>query len=234
MADKLEKMIQGGKELTANFSHELRTPLARIRVAEELLRKKLERLDKNDWERYVDDIREDIEELDRLIGQILDLSKMDLYDAPLNLEIIDPSKLINQLLERLENTLNRKGLNLTKKLSFDPPFLGDKGALRTALSNILENAVKFTAEKGDMSVKMCSENEWLNIRVTNSSKPMSKEDLDMIFEPFYRAEKIFKKGSGLGLAITKKIVERHGGGIKAVNTEAGLQIQVRLPSGGSV
>ncbi|MGD8984840.1 MAG: HAMP domain-containing sensor histidine kinase [Desulfobacteraceae bacterium] len=236
MAAKLERMIQGGKELTANVSHELRTPLARIRVAEELLREKLEKLEKldnQDLDRYMDDIREDIEELDGLIGQILDLSKMDLHDAPLNLEILDPSELINELLGRLENTIKRRGLNLTRELSFEPPFIADKGALRTALSNILENAVKFSPEKGDLSVKMRSENGWLHISVTNSSDPMSEEDLERIFEPFYRTEEALKKGSGLGLAITKKIVERHGGNIKAVNTEQGLQIQIRLLSGGS-
>jgi signal transduction histidine kinase len=85
-----------------------------------------------------------------------------------------------------------------------------------------------------MSVKMCPENGWVNIHVTNSSEPMAKEDLDRIFEPFYRKEDALKTGSGLGLAITKKIVERHGGNIKAVNTEVGLQIQIRLPSGSSV
>jgi signal transduction histidine kinase len=234
MAAKLERMIEGGKELTANVSHELRTPLARIRVAEELLREKLEKLEKpenKDLDRHLDDIREDIEELDFLIGQILDLSKMDLHDAPLNLEIIDPSALINELLE--QNTMNQKGLNLTKELSFDPPFLADRGALRTALSNIFDNAVKFTPEKGDVNVKMRSENGWLNISVTNSSDPMSEQDLERIFEPFYRTKEALKKGSGLGLAITKKIIERHGGNIKAVNTEQGLQIQVKLPSGGS-
>jgi two-component system sensor histidine kinase CpxA len=233
MAAKLERMIQGGKELTANVSHELRTPLARIRVAEELLREKLEKLEDKDWERYVDDIREDIEELDFLIGQILDLSKMDLHDAPLNLEIMDPSTLINELLDRLENTMNQKGLNLTRELSFNPPFMADKEALRTALSNVLDNAVKFSPEKGDLSVKMRSENGWLRISVTNSSDPMSEENLEKIFEPFYRTKEALKKGSGLGLAITKKIVERHGGNIKAVNTEEGLQIQIKLPSGRS-
>jgi two-component system sensor histidine kinase CpxA len=236
MAAKLERMIQGGKELTANVSHELRTPLARIRVAEELLREKLEKLEKldsKDLDRYMDDIREDIEELDSLIGQILNLSKMDLHDAPLNLEILDPSELINELLGRLENTIKRRGLNLTRELSFEPPFIADKGALRTAISNILDNAVKFTPEKGDLSVKMRSENGWLHISVTNSSDPMSEEGLEKIFEPFYRTKEALKKGSGLGLAITKKIVERHGGNIKAVNTEQGLQIQIRLPSGGS-
>ena len=233
MAAKLERMIEGGKELTANVSHELRTPLARIRVAEELLREKLEKLKNKDWQRYADDIREDIEELDFLIGQILDLSKMDLHDAPLNLEIIDPSELINDLLERLENTIKRKGLSLTSELSFEPPFIADKGALRTAISNILDNAVKFSPEKGDLSVKMRPENGWLHISVTNSSDSMSKEDLEKIFEPFYRTKEALKKGSGLGLAITKKIVERHGGNIKAVNTDQGLQIQINLPAGGS-
>jgi two-component system sensor histidine kinase CpxA len=233
MAAKLERMIEGGKELTANVSHELRTPLARIRVAEELLREKLEKLDDKDWERYVDDIREDIEELDDLIGQILDLSKMDLHDAPLNLEITDPSELMNELLDRLGNNMKRKGLNLTRELSFDPPFIADKAVLRTALSNVLDNAVKFTPEKGALSVKMRSENGWLRISVTNPSEPLSEEDLERIFEPFYRTEKTPKTGTGLGLAITKKIIERHGGNIKAVNTEDGLQIQIKLPSGSS-
>ena len=233
MAAKLERMIEGGKELTANVSHELRTPLARIRVAEELLREKLEKLENKDWERHADDIREDIEELDFLIGQILELSKLDLHDAPLNLEIIDPSELIIDLLKRLENAIKHKGLNLTRELSFEPPFIGDKGALRTAISNILENAVKFTPEKGDLSVKMRPENGWLHISVTNSSDPMSEEDLEKIFEPFYRTKEALKKGSGLGLAITKKIIEKHGGNIKAVNTDQGLQIQINLRSSGS-
>jgi signal transduction histidine kinase len=233
MAAKLERMVEGGKELTANVSHELRTPLTRIRVAEELLREKLEKLENKDWERYADDIREDIEELDFLIGQILDLSKLDLHDSPLNLEIIDPSELIIDLLKRLENAIKHKGLKLTKEISFEPPFIGDKGTLRTAISNVLDNAVKFTPEKRDLSVKMRSENGWLNISVTNSSDPMSEEDLEKIFEPFYRTKASQKKGSGLGLAITKKIVERHGGNIKAANTDQGLQIQIKLPSGGS-
>ena len=229
MAEKLERMIQSGKELTANISHELRSPLARIRVAEELIRENLEKPDKKDWERHLDGIREDIEELDHLIGQILDLSKMDLHDAPLNLESMDLADLIKELLERLEPAINQKGMRLTIELSFDTPFMGDKEALRTALSNILDNAVKFAPEKGVMNVKMWSENEWLNISVTNSFEALSEEDLDRIFEPFYRAKESPKTGSGLGLAITKKITERHGGLVNAMNTPEGLEIRIQLP-----
>jgi len=231
MADKLEKMIQSGKELTANVSHELRSPLARIRVAEELLREKLEGIDEHDWKRHLDGIREDIEELDRLIGQILNLSKMDLHDAPLTLENIDPLELIKELLERFGPAMSQKGLRLTKELSFDPPFVADKEALRTALSNILDNAVKFTPENGMVSVKTRSKEEFLEISVTNAFEALSQEDLEKIFDPFHRAQDVPKTGSGLGLAITKKIIHRHGGTIKAFNTEEGLQIQIELPSG---
>jgi len=202
-------MIQGGKELTANISHELRSPLARIRVAEELLREKCDATGEKELKRHLDSIQGDIEEMDRLIGQILDLSKMDLHDVPLNL---------------------LKAVRLTKEFSFNQPFVGDRKALRTAFSNILDNAAKFVPEKGNLIVKVISENDWLKISITNSSDPISPEDLERIFEPFYRQRETSKRGSGLGLAITKKIIERHGGSIRAVNSPEGLEIQILIPS----
>jgi two-component system sensor histidine kinase CpxA len=230
MADKLEKMIQSGKELTANVSHELRSPLARIRVAEELLREKLKGVDKESWKRHLDAIREDIEELDRLIGQILHLSKMDLHDAPLKPESLDPPALMEELLERFEPAMSLKGLALTKELSFDPPLVADPEALRTALSNVLDNAVKFTPEQGTIKVTMRSKDEFFEISVTNAFDALSDEDLERIFDPFHRAEGAPKTGSGLGLAITKRIIQRHGGTIKALNSEEGLKIQMTLPN----
>jgi len=231
MADKLEKMIRGGRELTANVSHELRSPLARLRVAEELLRERLERGDYNDTGRHLDNIREDIEELDQLIGSILALSKLDMQETPQKLESLDPADLIKGLLERLRPGINRKGLHLKTGLSFDPPAFGNMEELRTAFSNILDNAVKFTPENGDVSVKMHSEQDHLKISVTNSFKGMAEEDLSRIFEPFYRAERSRAGGSGLGLAITKKIIDRHGGNIEACNSPEGLTIRIRLPAG---
>jgi signal transduction histidine kinase len=82
MADKLERMIRGGRELTAHISHQLRTPLTRIRVAEEMLTEKIEHGNYAGLERYLNDIREDIDELDLLIGRILTLSKLDLKESP--------------------------------------------------------------------------------------------------------------------------------------------------------
>jgi len=233
MADKLERMIRGGRELTANISHELRSPLARIRIAEELLGERLARGEYDGCRRQLDEIREDIGELDRLIDRILVLSKLDVHEKPLRRERLDPSDLINELLERFKPAVSQKRLRVTAHLSCDPPFFGDTDALRTAFSNILDNAVKFTGQNGDVIVKMHTEDEALKISVTNSFDPLSEEDLARIFEPFYRTERSHATGSGLGLAITKKIIERHGGNIKACNSAEGLTILVWLPRGPS-
>jgi two-component system sensor histidine kinase CpxA len=233
MADELERMIRGGRELTANVSHELRSPLARIRIAEELLRERLERGDKKDLNRHLDDIREDIEELDHLIGSILLLSKLDIQETALKLEPLDLSDMINELLKRYEPAISHSGLRVMTVLSSDQSIFGDRNALKTALSNILDNAVKFTPEKGHVIIKMHSERDFLIISVTNSFEELSKEELTRVFEPFYRTDISSAAGSGLGLAITKKIIERHGGTIEAINSDEGLKILIRLPAGQS-
>ena len=229
MAEKLERMIKGGRELTANISHELRTPLARIRIAEQLLKEKLDRNDYEDWARHLEGIREDIEELDRLIGRILDLSKLDIHETPLRLESLDLSMVLNELIERFQPTISQKGLRLDRELYQDHPVEGDKEALLTAFSNIVGNAVKYTTEGGTLRIKMDSTDKDVVMSVTNTFEVIPEEDLARIFEPFYQAKKTREAGTGLGLAITKKIIEKHGGKIEACNVPEGLKIEIRLP-----
>ena len=100
----------------------------------------------------------------------------------------------------------------------------------TAFSNILDNAVKFTPDQGEVVIRTHAEKDWLVISITNSFKALPKGDLIKIFEPFYRTEQSLAAGTGLGLAIAKKIIERHGGSIEAKNAKGGLQIQMRLPA----
>jgi signal transduction histidine kinase len=233
MADKLEKMIRGGRELTANISHELRSPLARIRIAEELIQDKWEQGDFKDIDEHLDTIREDIEELDRLITSILTLSKLDLHQGSLKLEPINPADLIEELLARFNPAADRKGLHLVTDLSFDSRILGDQDALRTALSNLVDNAVKFTSHNGTVIVKVLPKDDSVNIKITNSFEGLSEKDLTKIFEPFYIIDGSGASGSGLGLAITSKIIEQHGGTIVATNSAQGLEIQVQLPEGTS-
>jgi two-component system sensor histidine kinase CpxA len=233
MADKLETMIVSGKELTANISHELRTPLTRIRIAEEMLREKTGTGAGHQEGRYLDAIREDILELDRLIGRILELSKMEIQDSPLCFTSLDPAELLRTLLQRFQPLIEQKGLQISTDLSFHSPFSGDKEALTSALLNILDNAVKFTFEKGQIDLRMRPVADSLAISITNTFEKLPEDELAKIFDPFHRTPKSQTAGSGLGLAIAKKIVERHGGLIGAYNVEKGLEIRISLPAGRS-
>lgn len=229
MADRVEQMVRGGKELTANVSHELRSPLARIRIAETLLREQFEKGEWEGWKRHLDDIREDIEDLDRLIDRILSLSKLDLYKAPLKKDPVNLSHLTAEILDRYRPIVLQNALEVQTNFQEGAPFLGDEEALGTAFSNVIENAVKFSPQKGRLVIKtLIEKGEWC-ISIKNSSAALSSEDKAQIFEPFFRAHHSNAKGSGLGLAITKKIIEKHHGSIEAIDVPGGLEILIKLP-----
>jgi signal transduction histidine kinase len=177
----------------------------------------------------LDAIREDIDELDGLIACILELSKLDSRESPLKPEPLDPSELIKELVEKFRTVTDRKGLLITTELSYEPPFVGDRETLRSALRNVLDNAAKFTPEKGEVSVRMGWQPDSLEIGVTNTFEEIPEDDLVRIFDPFHRTRRSPAAGSGLGLAITKKAVGRHGGSIEARNTGKGLEIRMSLP-----
>jgi len=229
MADRVEKMVRGGKELTAHISHELRTPLARIRIAEEMLREKLEKENDEGLHRYLNEIREDVGELDDLIGRILMLSKLDLKDKPLSFQPVNPVDLMQGLLSRLTPAFEQRSLHLTADFSFEPPLWGDPDALQTTFSNLVENAIKYSPPGGRVSVEMKEVGEEMELLVTNTSDKIAEEDLEKIFEPFYRLGTKREAGFGLGLAIAKKTIEAHGGTIQACNVEEGYRMRIALP-----
>lgn len=231
MAEKVERMIKGGRELTANVSHELRSPLARVRIAAELLAEKLETGRHEDGNRHIEEIRQDIEELDRLIGKILELSKLDIHEKPLRMETFDLAGMIRNHLERLTPVIEQKDLTMVAELPDHQVFSGDRETMTMGLANILDNAVKFVPEKGQVAVKLGKEADALALRVTNTFEAIPEGEMGKIFEPFYRFQGTKAAGSGLGLAITKRVVEKHGGAIQAENTAEGLCITVRLPLG---
>jgi len=229
MAERLERMILGGRELTANVSHELRTPLTRIRIAEELLREELDKEDFRGFRRHLDSIREDIEELDALIGRILELSKLDIHETAFKYEKLDISDLLNEMLERIESIKIRKKLLVDVKMPPGIIISGDRESLSTAFSNIFDNAAKFSPEKGEISITFNGDRDAIRISITNTFEEMPEEDLARIFEPFYRSNTSNAAGSGLGLSIAAKIIRKHGGNISAANSNNGLEINVSLP-----
>lgn len=229
MADRLERMITGCRELTANVSHELRTPLTRIRIAEELLSEQLEKTQLKGFERHLDSIREDVNELNELIGRIIELSKLDIQESQAKAVKINISEILKDLLERFEPVTAHKNLNVKTELLSDSFIFGDSQSLQTAFLNILDNSVKYSPEGGEIKIKMTCEQNSLVVAVTNTFEELPPEDLEKIFEPFYRSITSNASGSGLGLSIASRIIHKHGGNIAALNSQGGLEIRVSLP-----
>lgn len=229
MAERLERMIHGGKELTANVSHELRSPLARIRVAEEIMRQQLKKEKPGDMERYLDNIQEDILELDRLIGRILEFSKLDLHEEPFEKASLDLSAILGKLRERFEPVMAKKQVAFEMEMPDTVSMTGDRKDLESALTNLLDNAVKFVPEGGQVAVRLVRMPDHLQLRIFNTYGKLTDEELEKVFEPFYRVADVSEAGTGLGLAIVKKIIERHGGRIHATNSKNGIEFFIRFP-----
>lgn len=229
MAERLERMIRGGKELTANVSHELRSPLARIRVAEEIIREQLKKGRPGETEKYLNNIQEDISELDRLIGRILEFSKLDLHEESFEKASLDLSEILHKLLERLEAAMAKKRVAFKMEIPTKISMTGDGKDLESAFSNLLDNAVKFVTEGGRVTVRLIRMPDHLQLRVFNTYGKLTDEELKNIFEPFHRVANVSEAGTGLGLAIAKKIIERHGGHIHAANAENGIEFFIRFP-----
>jgi signal transduction histidine kinase/uncharacterized protein YpmB len=229
MADKLEKMIQGNKELSANISHELRSPLTRIRVSKELIQDKLDENSGSDLHRYIQNIDQDIESLDALIDKILKLSKMDYQESSLSLEKIDFNLLLKDLEKRFRPSLKQKNLTLKMDVMASLTLHADKSILTSILSNLIDNAVKYTKEDGKIHIAAFKQEEGnLIFNITNTYRRLNPAEIEKLFEPFYRIKGNSNPGSGLGLTIVKKQLKQCNGIIVARNSEEGLMFEIEF------
>jgi signal transduction histidine kinase len=229
MTDKLQDMIVSGKELIANVSHELRSPLTRIRLAEEMLRQHLDESGEKGWRGNLNVIREEIDELDGLIGRILELSRLDLNKAPLKTDPVDLSLLIQDQIERHRPAIERRALDLDVHVMESLPIRGDRDALRSAVGNVIENACKFCSEGGAVRITAEAGPKEITIRVANSFARMTEEEVRLLFNPFHRKKGTDVPGYGLGLAIAKKAIERQRGRIEAESTAGEFTITIGFP-----
>jgi two-component system sensor histidine kinase CpxA len=228
MAEHVRRLIASKEDLLRAMSHELRSPLARLRVASGLAR----RTDA-DVLRQLDRIELEAERLDTLIGQILQLSHLRSVPA-LPREPLDLTSVLVEVVEdaRLEASAADKSVEWTPGGSL---FVeGDHNLLRSAIENVLRNAVKFTPAGSAVAVSMGSERRRVNITIRDRGPGVPDPELERIFEPFYRVAEARDRdsgGTGLGLAITSRIVKLYGGDVRASNASGGgLNVEIRLPA----
>jgi len=204
ITDKLKK------DLIANLTHELRTPLSIIKSYAEAINDDI--LDKNEIKEYSYSIIEEAEHLNKLVNEILELSKLQSGAVKIHEQIFD----LRVLFEEIINELSKIKGNRDIILEHDTVEIkGDKELLKRAFSNIIINAINHTNNQGKITIKIFKEDK-IYISIKDDGEGISSEDLPYIFERFYRSDK--KKGiGGLGLSIAQEIINMHNGSIKVLS-----------------
>jgi len=229
MAEYLRSLIASKETLLSDMSHELRSPLARLRVALGLARR-----EGADLPKQLGRIELEAERLDALIGQILHLSTLTSGEPKLHKEQVDLTALLNDVVEdaRLEAGAVGKRVDWTPA---GPVLLdADPQLLRSAIENVLRNAVRFTAVDTAVDVALKREDGTLALAIRDHGPGVPDQDLARIFEPFYRVADARDRdsgGTGLGLAITARVVALHNGRVEARNGRGGgLEVELRFPA----
>jgi two-component system sensor histidine kinase CpxA len=228
MADHVRTLIASREALLRAMSHELRSPLARLRVASGLARRP-----QADIVKQLDRIELEAERLDTLIGQMLQLSQLRSYKPTLPLEPIDVTTLLNEVVEdaRLEASGADKNVDCTAGESLW--LNGNHDLMRSAIENVLRNAVRFTKPGSAVAVSLSREQQDALIVIEDHGPGVPEAELAHIFEPFYRVAESRDRdsgGTGIGLAITARVVGLYQGQVRALNAATGgLRVEIRWP-----
>ena len=228
MSDHIRTLIASKEDLLRAMSHELRSPLARLRVASGLARRP-----QADIIKQLDRIELEAERLDTLIGQMLQLSQLRVAKPTLPVEPIELTSVLSEVVEdaRLEASATDKNVDWSagENLWLD----GDHDLMRSAIENVLRNAVRFTKPGSAVAVSVHREQREALVVIEDHGPGVPDVELARIFEPFYRVAESRDRdsgGTGLGLAITARIVKLYGGEVRALAAATGgLRVEIRLP-----
>lgn len=232
MAERIEAQVRSEKELLANVSHEVRTPLARMRVALELAAEG----DQERARRYLGEIGSDLDELDRLIEDVLSTARLDLAargSGQVRREPVDLAAVVADASRRFAERWPARTLE-TDAAGALPGVSGDAALLRRLLDNLLDNAAKYSEAPAPVRLTARAEPGAAVLEVADRGIGIGSEDLPRLFTPFFRTDRSRARntgGVGLGLALARRIARAHGGDIEVESrVDEGTVFRVRMPA----
>jgi len=231
---ELKRLDQVRSDFVANVSHELRTPLSILRGYIETLLDNPE-TSREELSRVLSVMERHSKRLGLLVDDLLSLTQLESANTELELNQVRVKELFNNLIHDWKEKFAAKNLKLVVDL---PPDLqtirADETRVQEVLYNLLENAVKYSREGGEIRLQAARRGSEIVLNVSDDGIGISRDQLPRIFERFYRADKARSRehgGTGLGLAIAKHIAQLHGGRIEAESELGrGTTIRVFLPS----
>lgn len=227
------------EELRASFTsmlvHDLRSPLTLLSAYVQLFDIRSEGLTAQQ-RRYIASMREACNRMIRLIGEILDIEKLEAGKLVLHRESVDLPELVGELVERFRPVAVQQSIALTLAVTGEPPRVSaDPGRLEQVVMNLLTNALKFTPGGGAVTVEVASSSGGVQVAVSDTGPGIAAEEMPRLFEKFSQTSTgATKPGTGLGLVISRHLVEAHSGRIWAESTPAGgSRFAFSLPTPGA-
>jgi two-component system, OmpR family, sensor histidine kinase CpxA len=224
MTKRLEGFVTGQKRFLGDIAHELCSPIARAQVAVSLL----EQRSNEPGRIYVRDLREEIEHMSGLVGELLSFSKASLGKTAVKLQPVN----VRQVIERAVERETQLGADIRLAMESGLTAAADPELLQRALANLLRNAVRYAGNAGPITVSGCRDDDSALITVTDCGPGVPEESLQRLFDPFYRVDNSRTRetgGVGLGLTIAKTCVEACGGSVVCRNgNPSGFEVLVRL------
>ncbi len=230
---RLRQLDTARREFISNVSHEFRSPLASVKAAVDTLENGA--LGEPEVARdFIRRINEDVGRMISMAGDLLELSRLESGQEPMNLFPMDLRPLLEDVRAGFAARADARGISMDA--SYDgnvPPVMADQDKLRQALVNLLDNAVKFTPDAGSITLASEEDGDGVRVHVSNTGRGIAPEHLPHVFERFYKADRSRRDGgTGLGLAIVKHIVQLHGGEVTVQSREGeGATFTFRIPTG---
>lgn len=231
MTCRLKALLDGQRRLLHDISHELRSPLARLQVAIGLARQQPEKLESS-----MVRIERESNRMDQLVGELLTLAKLDAGVADSMKELISPDELLADIVDdaQFEARAQGKEVELVGKVS--TPIQGSAELFHRAIENVIRNAIKYSPVGATVTVQIEENPSQLKIAILDSGPGVNEAELSLIFESFFRSSNLGNNadGHGLGLAIARRVLEAHGGNIRASNrVGGGLCVEMTIPVAGA-
>ena len=228
MTEKLVKLEKIRKESASDLAHELRTPVTTIKGYLEALEDG--KLEINN--QIIVELQEETQRMITLIEKLNDFADAQNKIFNLNKEKLDLKNIIDKIIKKKHLALEKKNINIKLELDNQLIFYGDEDSIIQILNNLIENAVKYNQEQGQIIIRSQKDEDKIIIEIEDDGIGISQSDLPYIFERFYRADKSrnsSNRGTGIGLAVAKELMEAHQGKIEVESDAGGSLFRLIFP-----
>lgn len=230
--NKLMVIDSTRQEFVSNVSHELKTPITSMKVLADSLVQN-EEADLSMYKEFMNDIIEEIDRESKIITDLLTLVKTDRKDSEMNIEEVSINNLIEVILKRVSPIAQSRGIEITYESYRTVSAEVDEVKLSLAISNIIENAVKYNVDNGWVRVTLNADHKFFHIKVADSGVGIPDDCKEHVFDRFYRVDKARSRdtgGTGLGLSITRNVIRMHKGNIKLYSESGeGTTFTIKIP-----